>query len=104
MRRTGNALLGFGVMLLCGVGAGCVGPASGSAPRGDVLPRRPAPSAPASTIQQAVYHQAGPTGPAVATPALAQPSAPVPDLPELTAEALVEQVLARNPSLAQMVA
>jgi outer membrane protein TolC len=42
--------------------------------------------------------------PPVETPPAAVPAGPFAALPELTADALVEQVLARNPSLAQMIA
>src|SRR5262245_37323193 len=104
MRRTGNALLGLSLMLLCGVTAGCAGLPPATVPLPGAPAPRPATSAgPGPAIQQAAYCQEGRPGPAEAT-ALAPPPAPLDGLPELTADALVEQVLARNPSLAQMVA
>jgi outer membrane protein TolC len=53
-------------------------------------------------IQQAAYHP--PTSPAAAAPTGAPSSIPFDGLAELTADALVEQVLSRNPTVAQMVA
>ncbi len=88
-------------LVLLGGLQGCVGLPSEGAPR----PAPPArPTAVAPVAQQVTHRQealpraeGGPT-------ALAAPACPFEGVAELTAEALVEQVLARNPSLAQMVA
>jgi outer membrane protein, heavy metal efflux system len=93
MRRLRTMLLG----LLCGLQAGCVGVPAGQTPSPDGLAHQPARSeAPAPGVRQAAHR------PAEEPAAPAPPPSPLQGLPELTAEALIEQVLARNPSLAQM--
>jgi outer membrane protein TolC len=62
------------------------------------------PSSPPNEIQQASYHPAGPVSETTSSRAVETEAAPFAGAAELTPDALVEQVLARNPSLAQMVA
>jgi cobalt-zinc-cadmium efflux system outer membrane protein len=103
MRRSGKILLGVPLVLLCGVQAGCAGLPPAQAPLQDAPAHRLA-QPDACAVRQAAHCQEDPPRPAEEAAPLAPPPAPLQGLPELTAEALVEQVLARNPSLAQIVA
>ncbi len=98
----GHLLLG--AILLAGceslAPAGAVAP---SAPPAEVVQAAapPAPGAPA-VLRQAAWQT--PAEPQPSEPAPKPEELPFPQAPELSVDLLVEQVLARNPSLAQMVA
>ena len=109
MRRSGVRRVGACLVLLSGLPAGCAGlsgpgwksdfpsPVSATAPP-SAGPRTAASPQPPPAIKLASATADG------AAPAPLPPPAPLSGMTELTPEALIDQVLARNPSLAQMVA
>jgi outer membrane protein TolC len=106
MERTGKVLVGPCLLLLFGLQAGCAGLAPGEPVKHLVaVPQAAQPAGRGSEIESASYQE--PLPPASKS---ADRVAPVLDAPpfagisELSLDTLVEEVLARNPSLAQMVA
>jgi cobalt-zinc-cadmium efflux system outer membrane protein len=96
MKRRGYPPLGFSPSLLGVLPLGCVALALGA-------PARAAPPS-AEAVPEFVVPFSPQAAPLAAAGTPAQSPAPPGVAPELGAEALVAQVLARNPSLAQMVA
>jgi outer membrane protein, heavy metal efflux system len=113
MRPSRESFLSQGLLVLCTFPLACAAPAK-------ALPHpvpsvRSIPAAETNTIQQTAYHEPTdsaerePTLPAptaVASPQTDDPpqAAPFTGVNELSVDALIEQVLARNPSLPEMVA
>jgi len=109
MENKGKALIRPCLLLLFGLQAGCAGLSPGqSVPHVARIPQAARPAGTTPEIQAASYQEPVSSlpvdGQTAATLSQQPPAPPFADMSELSVDALVQQVLARNPSLAQMVA
>jgi cobalt-zinc-cadmium efflux system outer membrane protein len=109
MENKGKALIRPCLLLLFGLQAGCAGLFPGQpVPHFACIPQAARPAGATPEIQTASYQEPVSSltvaGQTTATVSQQPAGPPFADMSEFSVEALVQQVLARNPSLAQMVA